>query len=286
MEVLSKKFYLGAVVIPSLYATVSVIILFRGMIEKANEDAFFLIHVAIPTLFVEAVLLVLYYKMWASIQKGGLARTSPGKAVGLLFVPIYNLYWFFQVIFGFAQDYNNFINTYSIKVPKLSKGLFLLYTIFAILAITPLAIFFFIPWWLVGLIIISRICNAVNALPESFDVNQTIEPLITALMNEWAPGNKIAKKLVKIGRPAIEPLVVALKNEHSNVRFNAAWVLGEISDIRAVDPLIENLKNDSLSDKRSADKALMKITGQNFNEDITKWQEWREKNKESLLRSR
>ena len=39
-------------------------------------------------------------------------------------------------------------------------------------------------------------------------------------------------------------IVQALKDNDSNVRFNAALALGEIGDIRAVVPLIQALKDD------------------------------------------
>jgi len=49
---------------------------------------------------------VLQYRFWAVIQKGGGARTSPGMAVGLSFVPLFNLYWNFVSVHGLAQDMN------------------------------------------------------------------------------------------------------------------------------------------------------------------------------------
>ncbi len=48
------------------------------------------------------------YKCWMAIQDGN-ARTTPGKAVGLLFVPFYALFWASQAYPGFASDYNRLI---------------------------------------------------------------------------------------------------------------------------------------------------------------------------------
>jgi hypothetical protein len=38
------------------------------------------------------------YRAWKCLQPGGLARTTPGKAIGFLFIPFFNLYWIFQAI--------------------------------------------------------------------------------------------------------------------------------------------------------------------------------------------
>lgn len=53
-----------------------------------------------------------------------------------------------------------------------------------------------------------------------------------------SPGKEAAKTLGKIGEPAVEPLIAALKNKKSHVRKYAAVGLGIIKDPRAVEPLI------------------------------------------------
>src|SRR5688572_19301652 len=50
--------------------------------------------VPVPLLFSMIANLVMIYKMWAALPPSH-ARTSPGKAVGLLFVPLFNIYWMF-----------------------------------------------------------------------------------------------------------------------------------------------------------------------------------------------
>ena len=47
--------------------------------------------------------LVLLYRCWNSIQELP-ARSTPGKAVGFLFIPLFNLYWMFVAFYGLAQD--------------------------------------------------------------------------------------------------------------------------------------------------------------------------------------
>ena len=48
-----------------------------------------------------------WHRAWRAIQ-GPAARTTPGKAVGFMFIPFFNLYWAFQLIWGFAKDTNAF----------------------------------------------------------------------------------------------------------------------------------------------------------------------------------
>ena len=42
---------------------------------------------------------------------------------------------------------------------------------------------------------------------------------------------------------AVEPLIQALKDEDSSVREGAAWALGKLNDTRAAEPLILALKD-------------------------------------------
>lgn len=58
-----------------------------------------------------------------------------------------------------------------------------------------------------------------------------------------SPGFEAAKALSKIGKPAVEPLIEALKSDDDFVRINAAIALNWIGDPRAVEPLIVALKD-------------------------------------------
>lgn len=86
------------------------------------------------------VWLVLWYKAWSSIQDG-YARTTPGKAIGLLFIPFFNIYWVFQAIWGFAKDFNKYTERHSIVARRLPEGLFLAYVIVVLANATLLLLF-------------------------------------------------------------------------------------------------------------------------------------------------
>lgn len=59
-----------------------------------------LILSALPSLIASSIL---HFKCWATIPRG-IARTTPGLAVGLLFVPFFNFYWCFVSYAGLAED--------------------------------------------------------------------------------------------------------------------------------------------------------------------------------------
>jgi hypothetical protein len=114
-----------------------------------------LLYVApIPIVLGIPFMYVFLYKMWAAIQDGQ-ARTTPGKAIGLLFVPIFSYYWIFQVLPGYATDFNKFVDRHRINAPKLSQGLIL-----AAMFIPGINL---ILWWMV----FGRVCDGVNALPNT-----------------------------------------------------------------------------------------------------------------------
>lgn len=92
---------------------------------------------------------------------------------------------------------------------------------------------------------------------------RAIEPLIQALKLDpynWRVERNAVDTLRKIGEPAVEPLIRALKHKDVYVRENAAKALGMIRDERAVEPLIRVVLEDvDWEDRRMAAKALVKI---------------------------
>lgn len=162
MQKMPKVFYLGSFAVSIL----GVVLLGLGVFERLrggtlNTLPLFLLGAA-ALLYGGVVSLIFIYRMWQSIRDGH-ARTSPGKAVGFLFIPFFNLYWMFQVLWGFAKDYNRHVDRYALRVPKLPEGLFLAYSILHLTLWIPLL--GFIAYWVVSFILISKICDAVNALP-------------------------------------------------------------------------------------------------------------------------
>jgi predicted Zn finger-like uncharacterized protein len=154
----------------------------------AAADVFFLCSVAIE--------LALFYKMWAAIQDNQ-ASISPAKAVGFLFIPVFNIYWALLMVTGFVEDYNAFIRWRSEKTNDLPMSLFLIYAFMFILAATVLTtpmicvfafvrlisrafiaytffswlLFFFvlaagIGHFITYILVAIKTCNAINALSD------------------------------------------------------------------------------------------------------------------------
>jgi predicted Zn finger-like uncharacterized protein len=166
---------------------------------KGGHSTLITTFAAADVFFAGSVLieLLLFYKMWAAIKD---SRTSitPGKAVGFLFIPVFNFYWALCMVIGFAEDYNSFIQRRSIKTGDLPVTLFMVYAFALMLSIlfvtTPMiCVFAFLgrirgaflgyplAFWLlfsfvsaIGIVhfimytlVSMKTCNAINALPET-----------------------------------------------------------------------------------------------------------------------
>ena len=107
---------------------------------------------------------VLWHKAWTSIQDGH-ARTTPGLAVGLMFIPLFNLYWAFQAIHGFAVDYNKYIARHNRAVAPLPEGLYLALPIMMVMCIVPLVgALIGIGLLVVQILLVIKTIDAINAL--------------------------------------------------------------------------------------------------------------------------
>jgi len=51
---------------------------------------------------------VILYKFWRVVQDG-YASTSAGKAIGFMFIPLFNFYWMFKAYWGLSKDLNQYI---------------------------------------------------------------------------------------------------------------------------------------------------------------------------------
>ncbi len=122
-----------------------------------------LMILSVAGLIFGAVLLYIYiYRAWKIIQDGQ-CRATPREAVGLLFVPFYNIYWNFQAFWGWSKDYNSFIQRSSISAPRMPEGLFLTWAILGAASAVPyLGIITLIPLLIIAIIGAVNICKAIN----------------------------------------------------------------------------------------------------------------------------
>lgn len=87
-----------------------------------------------------------------------------------------------------------------------------------------------------------------------------IDPIIGDLKGEtWGSREKAMETLVRIGKPAVEPLIAALNDDVPAIRTGAAEVLGKIKDGRATEPLIQALEDETGRVREKAAEALGRI---------------------------
>jgi hypothetical protein len=196
---LSKALYLTSPIV----SVVASAVLVAGVFAMRNGDwsdgtPYFAVA-ALGAMYAGILGLVFCYKMWESIQDGH-ARTSPGKAVGFLFIPIFSFYWIFQVIWGFAKDYNAYVDRYAINTKKLPEGLFLACAILPLTSWIPfLGIATGLAYLVVFVIVMSRVCDAVNALPPRGD---TSLPGGAAAIDNAPPQVGASQPAIRPGEPS------------------------------------------------------------------------------------
>jgi hypothetical protein len=74
--------------------------------------------ILIPTSIGEILTCILHYKCWKAIQNEQ-STVTPGKAIGLLFIPIYNFYWVFKAYLGFSKQANAYARQLMLVNPEI-----------------------------------------------------------------------------------------------------------------------------------------------------------------------
>jgi HEAT repeat protein len=89
---------------------------------------------------------------------------------------------------------------------------------------------------------------------------RAVEPLVKALgYGSYGPESIVVESLVKMGKPAVEPLIQAMKDKNRYVRKGAAYVFFETGDARAVEPLVKALGDEYDDVCKVVGDALVKI---------------------------
>jgi hypothetical protein len=180
---MNKKVYVGIYAVSLIVGMLSLIVGLGTLIginsvhyttyDKLLPFAQIIIGLAGLGFFIFLVVYMIYcwvipYKMWQSINDGQ-SFTTPGKAVGFLFIPFFNIYWIFKVWGGFPGEYNNFIARQRLSAPALSSPL---YTIFPIMVLLSGAGITLIINFFVLLGITRKTCDAVNAISDGLRSRQ------------------------------------------------------------------------------------------------------------------
>ena len=178
MERISKGLYLG-----SIYGTyvVTIILTILGFIMLVNaglyggyyyrvDQELVTVGVAcmflacIPGIFSVVMWCILTHRLWSTIQ-GESSRTTPGQAVGFMFIPLFNIYWMYQAIWGWSVDYNKHIKEKNIVAPPVSEGVGLAWCILGCVGIIPFVGYLtMIPQFILMIIWHSQSIDAANEL--------------------------------------------------------------------------------------------------------------------------
>jgi hypothetical protein len=132
----------------------ALVILITGGEEKVGLAGIIYLVGVIVMLLSGVFFCINLYRAWACLQSGGV-QVTPGKAIGFMFIPFFNLYWVFVAINGLPKEWNRIVASYEdLKAaPRLSETTFLLYSIGVFFF--PLALVMIFP-------MMSQLCKGIN----------------------------------------------------------------------------------------------------------------------------
>lgn len=112
---------------------------------------------AIPWIAMIILYFVILHKCWQVVQDG-YAKTTPGQAVGFMFLPFFNFYWQFVAYHGLAKNMNEFMARHNIYGEKAPEGLAMAVCIFNLLNLIPYVDFItVIPSMILDLVLIGQL---------------------------------------------------------------------------------------------------------------------------------
>jgi len=114
-----NKLWLVAVILNSIGLGLVVL---GAIVSITGAGRGFAVVGALVYLFALVFNFILLYMLWCTIQDGQ-ARTTPGKAVGFLFIPFFNIYWPFQAFWGLSIDMNAYAAQRGIAAPQIEEVL-------------------------------------------------------------------------------------------------------------------------------------------------------------------
>ncbi len=144
-----------------------------GAVCLAAGALLMILFIGLPIYLAGVVLMMIFlYRAWSLLPEEE-ARTSPALAVGLCFVPLFNLYWFFVAFWGLAKDLNAHTAKHNIDAPRAFDTLALICCILVPLAFLPLVgLFVIAPLNLIlSLVALYSIKSTAVAIAESRDAN-------------------------------------------------------------------------------------------------------------------
>jgi hypothetical protein len=140
-----------------------------------REDVSIMVFVC--AVLTNIVLLRVLYKTWAALPASH-ARMTPGKAVGFMFVPFYNLYWVWNAYVGFAKDFNRYVKQIDPQEPLQPDGFYIAFCIFhfylsLLMALVPQFLSWILDFIILTPIMVGIMTSAINRLAKIAEKQQT-----------------------------------------------------------------------------------------------------------------
>jgi HEAT repeat protein len=108
--------------------------------------------------------------------------------------------------------------------------------------------------------------NIYSSLQAACELKKVGAPAVGPLMDLLIDSGtikarwRVAMALAKVGEPAIDDLITIVKMDDDSIKNPAVWVLAEIGDTRAVNPLIDTMRCSTTESCRALTAAaLLKI---------------------------
>lgn len=136
-----------------------------GVVQQTPELAIAgVVMAAIAAITGTIAYLVLLYRLWAVVQDGR-AQTTPGCAVGFLFIPCFNIYWQFVAYWGLSKELNRISRQYCFGAPEVNEGLALAACILHCCACIPyLGALAAIPAFIIWIVVLKGMCHTAAAI--------------------------------------------------------------------------------------------------------------------------
>lgn len=77
----------------------------------------------VMTILIIIFCLILLYRCWKIVQNESSVSTTPWKAVAFMFIPVYNLYWFYFAFSMLCKELNDYIYRYKLNLPLCNNTL-------------------------------------------------------------------------------------------------------------------------------------------------------------------
>jgi HEAT repeat protein len=101
-----------------------------------------------------------------------------------------------------------------------------------------------------------------------------IKPLVKALKSKNGPHDAVSMALVSIGPDCIKSVIGALSSKNKATLVHAARVLGQLGAFEAVKPLIKLLESKDPDVRQAARNALLGLTCTDLGDDYAAWKKW------------